>query len=345
MSKPCGRCSCGYLGQVAVALLGVVLLVGCDAVLTPPPSTPTLTPNASAPSRLATPTIAPEIYLTPVPPTPTFTPSPTPTPVIHVVESGDTLFGIALEYGVTVGGLLRANGLAEQDILSIGQALIIPLEEEEIPEAGYIVVPEGNAILPTPTPMPLTTSGVAIYETPVGGIWCMGEVVNTTGDAVTNIQVEVTLVAADGTPIVTTRALVAADYLPAEARAPFSILFRDPPSGVTDALVRLVRGESVSPITAGFVPLQIAGAEGGVSGPQYRVRGTVVNAAAATVGRVSVVATIYNTEGNVVGYRQLTMAESVQIASGAQQTFDILLTPQEVAAPSGYSVIAWGVAN
>lgn len=331
------------IGSIAVALLGI-LLAGCDSVLTPPPTSPTMTPELSAPDRLSTPTIAPEIYLTPIPPTPTFTPSPTPTPVIHLVQSGDTLFGIALEYGVTVDGLLRANGLAESDILSIGQALVIPLEEEEIPDEGFIVVPEGNAILPTPTPMPLTTAGVALYETPVGGIWCMGEVLNTTGGAVTNIQVEVTLVAADGTPIVTTRVLVAADYLPAEARAPFSVLFRAPPPGVADAEVRLIRGEAVSPITAGFVPLQVAGAEGSISGPQYRVRGTLVNAAAPTVGRVTVVATIYNADGNVVGYRQLTMSESVQIASGAQQAFDLLLTPQEVTAPAGFSAIAWGVA-
>ena len=241
-----------------------------------------------------------------------------------------------------MGGLLRANGLAENDILSIGQALIIPLAEEEIPEQGIILVPEGNAILPTPTPMPLTTAGVALYQTPVGGIWCMGEVVNNTGEAVTNIQVEVILTAADDTPIATTRVLVAADYLSAGARAPFSVLFRSPPNGVVDVAVRLIRGETVSPITAKLVPLTISGAEGAVSGPQYRVRGTLVNATEFSISRISVVATLYNADGYVVGYRQLAIPESVRLESGGQQAFDMLLTPQEVAPPAEFSVIAWG---
>jgi hypothetical protein len=57
------------------------------------------------------------------------------------------------------------------------------------------------------------------------------------------------------------------------------------------------------------------------------------------------VATIYNEDGNVVGYRQLAMGDAVQMASGAQQSFDMLLTPQEVTAPVDFSVIAWGVSG
>ena len=321
-------------------------LSACGSVLTPVPPTPTMTRVSSAYVGLATPTVVPEIYLTPIPPTPTFTPSPTPTPVIHFVVSGDTLFGVALDYGVTVDSLLRYNGLDEKDFLSIGQGLIIPLEEEEGTEDGGVMnVPVGNAILPTPTPLPLATAGVALYETPVGGMWCMGEVLNTTGGPITNLQVRVTLTAHDGTPLVSTRVLAAADYLLPEARAPFSVLFRNPPNGVADVTVELVRGEMLSPITESFVPLQVVAMEGNISGPQYRVRGTLLNDGVQTVTRVSVVATIYNTDGNVVGYRQLAMGDALQMASGGQQTFDMLLTPQEVATPAGFSVIAWGVSG
>ncbi len=327
--------------------MGLLLTVSaCASVLTPVPPTPTMTPASSSHTGLATPTVAPEIYLTLIPPTPTFTPSPVPTPIIHIVESGDTLFGVALDYSVTVDGLLRYNGLDEDDFLSIGQALIIPVEEEEVTEDGGAVrVPVGHAILPTPTPLPLTATGIALYDTPVGGIWCMGEVLNTTGGPVTNLQVAVTLTAYDGTPLVSTRALAAADYLLPEARAPFSVLFRNPPNGVADVTVELVRGEILSPITESFVPLLVVVVEGAISGPQYRVRGTLLNDSVQTVTRVSVVATIYNLDGNVVGYRQLAMGDAVQIASGGQQTFDMLLTPQEVGAPADFSVIAWGVSG
>ncbi len=329
------------IGSVAFGLY-LLALTGCNAILTPSP-TSTGAPLPTDQAGLTTPTIAPDIYLTPIPPTPTFTPSPTPTPVIHTVEQGDTLFGIALEYGVTVNGLVRVNGLDESAYLSIGQALIIPLEEEEALSDDGLQAPMGNVILPTPTPLPLSTAGVALYHTPVGGLWCMGEVLNTTESPITNLQVEIALLAPDGSPLMRAVTLAAADYLAPQARAPFSFLFRSPPEGATDVDVRLLRGEAISSITAGFVPLTVAESEGSVSGPQYRIRGSLLNENGYAVSRVTVVATIYNADGAVVGYRQLVLAEDLTVPSGSQQAFDMLLTPQSVESPAGFSVIAWGV--
>jgi LysM repeat protein len=327
-----------------VVVIGLLLsgFVGCGSVLTPPP---TLTPTPAPTSALgmANPTIAPEIYLTPIPPTPTFTPSPTPTPVIHIVAGGDTLLGIALDYGTTVAALVRMNGLNPEAFLRIGQSLVVPMEEEEALSVDSIPVPQGNVILPTPTPVPLVTGGISLYRTPVGGLWCMGEVLNTSGEPVTNLQLEVTLLAPDDTPLLVARALAAADYLAPEARAPFSLLFRSPPEGVVSAEVRLLRGEAISPITAGFAPLQVVDAEGSVSGPQYRVRGLLRNDSSRAVSRVTVVATIYGDNGDVVGFRQLVMPTDVTIPPGGEQPFDLLLTPQQVAPPSDFSTIAWGV--
>lgn len=49
-----------------------------------------------------------------------------PLPVIHTVQPGETLFRIALRYGVTVDALKAANGLSETSVLLSGQTLIIP---------------------------------------------------------------------------------------------------------------------------------------------------------------------------------------------------------------------------
>lgn len=46
---------------------------------------------------------------------------------MHTVASGETLYGIAQRYGVTVQAIINANNLANPDRLSIGQQLIIPV--------------------------------------------------------------------------------------------------------------------------------------------------------------------------------------------------------------------------
>jgi LysM repeat protein len=56
--------------------------------------------------------------------------SPTPVPTeeltVHVVQSGETLFSIAVQYGVTVQALLEANQLTNPDLINSGQELVIP---------------------------------------------------------------------------------------------------------------------------------------------------------------------------------------------------------------------------
>jgi LysM repeat protein len=67
-------------------------------------------------------------------PTPEPTAEPTETPAtaggaeLYVVQSGDTVIGIAAAFGVTVDDIAAANGLTEADFtgLQIGQELLIP---------------------------------------------------------------------------------------------------------------------------------------------------------------------------------------------------------------------------
>lgn len=58
--------------------------------------------------------------------TPSLTPTPTPTYGTHIVESSETLGGIAVRYGVSVEDLLAINELANPNFLTLGQALNIP---------------------------------------------------------------------------------------------------------------------------------------------------------------------------------------------------------------------------
>ena len=57
-----------------------------------------------------------------IPPTPT----PTPEPFYHVVQVGDSLTGIAAQYGVDWDDILTANRMADANALRAGDELIIP---------------------------------------------------------------------------------------------------------------------------------------------------------------------------------------------------------------------------
>jgi len=62
-------------------------------------------------------------------PTATATLPPSPTPNLYIIQPGDTLLAIAIEFDIPVNALMAANGLSNPDELDVEQALIIPSEE------------------------------------------------------------------------------------------------------------------------------------------------------------------------------------------------------------------------
>jgi murein DD-endopeptidase MepM/ murein hydrolase activator NlpD len=71
---------------------------------------------------------------------------------VYTVQEGDTLLAIAQAYGVTVEEIVEANGLANPDMLSIGQELTIP----NVPAPPPPSEPPAEAPTePSPTPSPL----------------------------------------------------------------------------------------------------------------------------------------------------------------------------------------------
>jgi LysM repeat protein len=45
---------------------------------------------------------------------------------VHRVRAGDTLYDIAIRYGVTIRAILAINNIPNPDRLQIGQEIIIP---------------------------------------------------------------------------------------------------------------------------------------------------------------------------------------------------------------------------
>lgn len=81
---------------------------------------------------------------------------PTVTPIIYVVESGDTLGAIAIKFDVPVEDLMAANGLTDPNVLEVGQSLIIPIGGVAPPTAEGPAAPPASATPAVPFPTATT---------------------------------------------------------------------------------------------------------------------------------------------------------------------------------------------
>ena len=86
-----------------------------------PVASPTPTTDPALLVASATPPPAPEATAVPAPDTS----SPTGE-TIHTVAAGENLFRIGLRYGFTVQELATYNGIANPNVLSVGQQIRIP---------------------------------------------------------------------------------------------------------------------------------------------------------------------------------------------------------------------------
>lgn len=99
---------------------------------------------------------------TPTPLAEAVTPTPTPEPKTYVVQTGDTLLGIAYEFGVDPDLLQSVNGIDRPESLQAGQELIIPVSGQEVTAEGT-----GTPTAPKPTTAATATpSGEAADVTP-----------------------------------------------------------------------------------------------------------------------------------------------------------------------------------
>ncbi len=152
----------GYVG-VNNVYLDDAALVPLSAMPTPGPTAvqPTVTPSPVIIEPTQEGTITPVPY-TPVAP-PTFTPNvptmppATATPVIppgfsgtilYTVKAGDTVWGIARQFGSTVEAIIQANGLPASGFINIGQVLVVPVRDQQP------VPPTFTPAMPIPTQVP-----------------------------------------------------------------------------------------------------------------------------------------------------------------------------------------------
>ena len=123
------------------------------------------------------------------------------TPETHVVQAGDTLGLISVQYSVPIDDIMAANNIDDPNFLAVGQELIIPLDglpvatpvpagDEEGPaeDASAEDAAVDNAPLPTPLPTEPAGEGEAVIE--IAGVSGVGsaqtetvEIVNSGSNA------------------------------------------------------------------------------------------------------------------------------------------------------------------
>jgi LysM repeat protein len=299
-----------------LASLSLVLLVGCGQVVTVKP-TPTPAPTATIGVAVVNATDEPTGTPAPYTPAPTPTFTVTPTPVFHTIAAGQSLLAIANQYNVSMASLQEANGILDPSTLQIGQQIIVPREEEAQVAADAT---------PTPTPLPVTIDNLHFTENTIGGVWVMGEVHNTTGVALEQVRVGVTLVDNAGAELAESEALVALDLVDLDERAPFAILFGAAPENFEQYQAYAV---SAVPAYVGSYYRDLAVEEIQTESERYAsytITGVVRNTGPEEAVDVQVVLTAYDPLDRVIAVQQVTPLHNV-VPRGGTTTFTAVLAP------------------
>lgn len=295
-------------GLLVCLLVLLVTACGRPGLLPPPAATVTLLPY-DPPTTTAT--------LRPIPATiePLATPAPTPTPLTHLVESGDTLLGIAGEYGVSLDDLLLANPGIDPGLLRIGQGILIP-------------GPEGQPVgilAPTPTPVSIDYSTPTCYRTPAGAYWCLVLVTNPTQTAVEGITALVTLVDRSGVAMASAAAVAPLNLLPAGGALPLAAYFPSPDSVPLGAEFLPVSALEVGSVEERYLPVVVERTvdEPGPERSHWRVRGSLAlgEAASAAAGRLVIVLVAFDETGGLAGFTAEQLPSG--LAPGETAAFDL----------------------
>lgn len=161
-------------------LLVALLLAACQSEADGPATQEeeaTIVPSVTA--TLTQPPFISNSIVTVLPPA-TAAPAPEATPHVHQVADGETLLGIALQYGLGVDQLIAANSDVNPRFLSVGQSLTIPLANGS-----------GDPIfIANPTPAAITLGPITCLTSATAQKPCIGLLHNTTGTAISNVSVQ-----------------------------------------------------------------------------------------------------------------------------------------------------------
>ena len=309
-------------------LLMLPLLVAACTTDAEPTATPSRAPSPSPTPEIgislvtrAAPTVA--VLQTTPQPLPTATPTLTATPITYRVEEGDTLLGIAYAHYTTLDELRALNPEVVAERLQIGQVL-------QLPPPATALAPDAQATRP---PLDVTVEQVALYQTPGGDLWVLGELRNGSPYAAAGVQVQITVQDRQGEALASVSASAVPGVIPPESRAPFGVLVRQPDGGGADALspgalqpvVSVVAGEALLDTGTHLFDLAVVDAKISEGEEPAQISGRVLNTGARPAEAVAVVATFYDAQARISGFAVQWLETA--LAPGETVFFNIAAAP------------------
>lgn len=300
------------MGPAIWVLMG---LVACVSTTSPVPTelpehvTQTVTSTWTPLLPTTTPTFVPPRT------TPTLSPTPTATPILHIISSGDTLLGIALRYQVEMADLYTANPGIDPAFLTVGETLVVPLEETLGPPP------------PVTTPLPVKLDAPVCYRTGLDGLWCLTLAHNLLDVPVENLEAQVILYNRLGEGLATGHATAALNlWMPGDVM-PLFVLFEATPPEFAYATADLVVALPASDSEQRYLQLSVdvETIELAQDGLSARISGTLLNEDrdSRSAGGIRVLALAIEPSGKITGFRLWELLGILE--AGQEAEFELIL--------------------
>jgi len=239
---------------------------------------------------------------------------PSPTPFVYEVQSGDTMGGIALKFGVSLDELITINPDVSPNSMSIGTKLNIPSN------------PASPTGVSTSTPVPATIKQIECYPAAEEGMWCFVLAYNDTPYVIENLSAQVTLQDPDVGTLTSAPALSPLNILPPSAALPLMVFFPPEVPANVRPQVQLLSGIHLQADDERYLPATLHNtlAEMDSSGRNAQVSGTVrLLDDAAPARLIWVAAVAYDDAGRVVGVRRWESGAGIPPGGSQQFSFEV----------------------
>ena len=207
---------------------------------------------------------------------------------------GETLLGIANQYGVSVEALQEANGILDPRRLQVGQDLLVPQDD---------AARQGSPSTPTPTPVPYVIENVGFYPTAVGSLWFLGEVHNTTAQPIEQVRVKVMLRGDNDKVLAESSAFAALGLIAPGSRSPFAVLFATPPDRFANYQVAALAGVISTHPGKSYRDVSVVRYWGQPQGSVLIISGEIKNTGPLDAEAVTIIITAYDNSNRVVATR------------------------------------------